>query len=384
MKTDAGCTVGVEEEYHLLDAHTLALANRPALSAQAHDGRHGPGLRAEMLTSQLEGATDPCTDLDQLRAGIIAMRARAAAVAGEHGAVIMASSTHPFARLAEVQLADEPRYAALVERFGPVVHQFNLCGAHVHVRVPDLEDAVAIMNHTRPYLPLLAALTGSSPFHQGVDTGYASFRLSQLALWPQGGLPPYLSGAASYRSLVAELVRTGIVTDPTMLLWELRPSARYPTLEFRIGDVCTEVEDVVLHAGLVRSLVRVLAARAAAGSVAPPVPDPVLRAARWRAARYGLGGTLWSAHRGTLVPAASAVDELWSELEPDLVQHGEADALWSRLTDLRTRGTSATRQRRVYASTGSLQQVVRDAVALTNRRARSASGVPTVTGAPPA
>lgn len=381
METVTGCTVGVEEEYHLLDAHTLALANRPALSARAHEGALGPELRAEMLTSQLEGATDPCADLDQLRAGVIAIRARAAAAAAEHGAVIMASSTHPFARLAEVQLADQPRYAGLVDRFGPIVQQFNLCGAHVHVSVPDLEHAVAIMNHARPYLALLAALTGSSPFHQGVDTGYASFRLSQLALWPQGGLPPYLSGAESYRSLVAELVKTGIVTDPSMLLWELRPSARYPTLEFRIGDVCTEIEDVVLYAGLIRSLVRVLAARAAAGSAARPVPDAVLRAARWRAARYGLAGTLCSAHRGALMPAAHALDELWSELEPDLIQHGEADALRSRLAQLRARGTSATRQRRVFASTGSLQQVVRDTVELTTA---AAPGAPAVVTAPPA
>jgi carboxylate-amine ligase len=142
---------------------------------------------------------------------------------------------------------------------------------------------------------------------------------------------------------------------------------------------------MVLYAGLIRSLVRVLAARAAAGSTARPIPDTVLRAARWRAARYGLSGSLWSAHRGTLVPAAIALDELWTELEPDLTQHGEADALGSRLTNLRARGTSATRQRRVFASTGSLHQVVRATVELTNRAGTTPrpGGARTGTASPP-
>jgi carboxylate-amine ligase len=277
----------------------------------------------------------------------------------------MASSTHPSALLPETRLMDQPRYTALVERFGSVVTQLNLCGCHVHVSVPDLESAVPIMNHARPYLPLLAALTGSSPFHEGTDTGYASFRLSQLALWPQGGLPPYLSGAEDYRNTVAQLIDTGIVSDPTMLLWELRPSARYPTLEFRIGDVCTRIEDVVLYAGLIRSLVRVLAARVATGRPAWAVPDALLRAAPWRAARYGVEGTLWSARRRCHVPATPALAELWQELEPDLIRHGERDALRARLADLCARGTSASRQRRIRTRTGSLDQVIQDMVALT-------------------
>lgn len=365
----AGATLGVEEEYHLLDPDTLRLANRAALSARAHDGLAGPGLHPEMLTSQLEAVTDVCTGLDQLRAAVLGARRDAARAAAAHGAVILAASTHPFAMLDEIEVMARPRYDQLTDRFGTVVRDFNLCGCHVHVSVPGLDAAVAIVNHARPYLPVLAALTSSSPFHEGVDTGYESFRLARLALWPQGGPPPYLDSVEHYLSLVDELTTVGLIQEPGMLLWELRPSSRYPTVEFRIADVCTDAEDVVLYAGLVRSLVRVLGGRVADGRPAPDLDDAVLRAARWRAARYGLRGALWSRARQAVVPATTAVEDLWSELEPDLAKHGEDAALRRRLDELLHGGTSAARQRRRFAETGSLFEVTRDAVALTVRPA---------------
>lgn len=355
-----GVTVGVEEEFHLVDPETCELRSVAALSQRADDGLAGPGLRAELLTSQLEAVTGVCEGLAELGAEVRAARHTAASVASEHGVAILATSTHPFALLSETEVAHRPRYRVLQERFGAVVGQLNLTGCHVHVGVPDQDVAVAIMNHARPHLPVLAALTGSSPFHEGSDTGFDSFRLSQLALWPQGGLPPRLESAAHYRETVAQLVRTGLVDDPTMVLWELRPSDRYPTLEFRIADVCTCVEDVTLYAGLVRSLVRVLAERVNAGEPEPRVDEVVLRAARWRAARYGLSGELWSFGTSTLAPAATVVGELWTELDDDLTAHGEAAVLKPLLDDLLDRGTSATRQREVFASSRDLREVVRD------------------------
>jgi carboxylate-amine ligase len=374
-------TVGVEEEYHLVDPATAQLLTRPVLSEQAAQGRAGPHLQPEMLTSQLEAATDVCADLEQVRAAILGMRAEAARAAAAHGAVLLATSTHPVASLDQVAVAPRPRYQVLVERFGTIVDQFNLCGCHVHVRIPDLDIAVAVMDHARQYLPVLAALTGSSPFHEAVDTGCASIRLARLALWPQGGPPPVLHSADEYLALVAQLTATGMIGEPGELLWELRPSARFPTLEFRIGDVCPDIDDAVLHAGLVRSLVRTLIGRVAAGEPAPAVPDAVLAAARWRAARYGLTDRLWSVSRQALAPAAVVVEDFWHELEPDAARHGEDGVLGALLQQVMRRGTSASRQRSVLAETGSLQEVVRDGVRLTAAPA-GARGEATTSPAP--
>lgn len=375
MVEQAGRTVGVEEEYHLVDADSGELLSRPELCDDIIAGRGERHLRAEMLASQLEAVTDVCTDLDELRTALLDARRAAVTAAAGHGAAILGTSTHPFAPLAQAQVVGRPRYEVLRARFGAVVSQLNLTGCHVHVGVADPDEAVAIMNHARPYLPVLAALTASSPLHEGADTGFASFRLAQLSLWPQGGLPPVLESAAHYRAVVSQLIDMGMVDEPSMVLWELRPSERYPTLEFRIADMCPEADDAVLFAGVVRALVRVLAQQVQAGVAAVPFDDAVLRAARWRAARFGLSGDLWSARQRSLVPAAVAVEELWQVLAADLDAHAEADVLRPLLDRLLARGPSATRQRRILAETGSMQAVVRDGIDVTT--CGVTSGAPT-------
>jgi carboxylate-amine ligase len=366
---ELGATLGVEEEYHLLDPETGKLMNCPDLSAQALSGAAGPHLQPEMLTSQLEAATEVCADLDQVRRAILAMRSEAAAAAAPVGATILATSTHPFSSLGEIEVMARPRYQTLIERFGSIVTQFNLCGCHVHVAVPDLDTAVAIMNHARPYLPVLAALTGSSPFHEGQDTGYDSFRLPWLALWPQGGPPPYLQSGEHYLATVAQSVSMGMVEDASAMLWDIRPSSTYPTLEFRAADVCTDIDDAVLYAGVVRSLVRVVGARVATGVKEYEISEATLRAARWRAARYGISDSLWSPVRSEPVPAEVALDDLIGELRTDLEAHDELLEIAELLNALRRRGTSATRQRRTFAATGSLGDVTRAAMQLTSSQA---------------
>jgi carboxylate-amine ligase len=356
VSPELGATLGIEEEYHLVDPQTLRLIrSAPLVESLAPTGR----LRAEMLTSQLEAATDPCASLGELRAALGAARREAAAAAQPYGAALLATSTHPFAGLDEIEVLARPRYERLIERFGTVVHQLNLTGCHVHVSVPDLETAVAILTRARPYLPLLLALTASSPFHAGRDTGYASFRVAWLPLWPQGGPPPHLHDAQHYLDTVQQLIELGLIEDATNLLWEARPSVKYPTVEFRIADVCTDLDDAVLYAALVRSLVRTLGARVRAGTPVPEISDAVLRAARWRAARYGLADSIWSPARAALVPAHLAVDDLLEELRPDLEEHGEDRLVRGMVGTLLGTGTSATRQRQVFAATGNLLDVAR-------------------------
>jgi YbdK family carboxylate-amine ligase len=364
----AGTTFGVEEEFHLVDPETYRLTRSPALAAAVLRHESGRHLHAEITTTQLESVSDICTSLSQLRAELVTTRAEAAGAAARAGVRILAASTHPFDSWQQQDITPAPRYQAMVDRWAGLALQQDICGCHVHVGVPDLDIAVAVMDRTRPYLPVLLAMTGSSPFHDGVDTGHDSYRTMWWSRWPMAGLPEYLGSAERFQDVVAGLVTSGVVADSSHLYWDVRPSSHLPTLEFRLADVCTEVDDVVLHAALVRSLVRVLAARAARGRPCPRPRPELLRAARWRAARHGLDGQLFDAVRCELVPARVAVRRLLAELKEDLCGHDEWAVVVELVERLFERGTSASRQRRTWLRTGDWRAVaagiVREGTAL--------------------
>ena len=364
----AGTTFGVEEEFHLVDPETYRLTRSPALAAAVLRHESGRHLHAEITTTQLESVSDICTSLSQLRAELVTTRAEAAGAAARAGVRILAASTHPFDSWQQQDITPAPRYQAMVDRWAGLALQQDICGCHVHVGVPDLDIAVAVMDRTRPYLPVLLAMTGSSPFHDGVDTGHDSYRTMWWSRWPMAGLPEYLGSAERFQDVVAGLVTSGVVADSSHLYWDVRPSSHLPTLEFRLADVCTEVDDVVLHAALVRSLVRVLAARAVRGRPCPRPRPELLRAARWRAARHGLDGQLFDAVRCELVPARVAVRRLLAELKEDLRGHDEWAVVVELVERLFERGTSASRQRRTWLRTGDWRAVaagiVREGTAL--------------------
>jgi carboxylate-amine ligase len=364
----AGTTFGVEEEFHLVDPDTYRLTRSPALAAAVLRHESGRHLHAEITTTQLESVSDICTSLAQLRAELVTTRAEAAGAAARAGVRILAASTHPFDSWQQQDITPAPRYQAMVDRWAGLALQQDICGCHVHVGVPDLETAVVVMDRTRPYLPVLLAMTGSSPFHDGVDTGHDSYRTMWWSRWPMAGLPEYLGSAERFEEVVAGLVISGVVADSSHLYWDVRPSSHLPTLEFRLADVCTEVDDVVLHAALTRSLVRVLAARAERGDRCPRPRPELLRAARWRAARHGLDGELFDAVQCELVPARVAVRRLLAELQDDLRDHDEWAVVVELVERLFERGTSASRQRRTWLRTGDWREVaariVREGTAL--------------------
>jgi carboxylate-amine ligase len=358
--TAAGATLGVEEEFHVVDPASSRLVNTQELAAAALHGEAGADVHAEIAASQLETTTGVCRTLAELRAELQRTRAAGAAAAARVGLAVLPASTHPSARWQEQELVDSPRYEPLVRRWAVLARQQDICGTHVHVGVPDLETAVAVMDRARVHLPVLLAMTGSSPFHDGGDTGYDSFRSVWWSRWAVSGTPEHMGSAERYREVVAGLVAADAVPDATYLYWDLRPSARHPTLEFRVADVCTHLDDAVLHAALARSLVRVLAARAADGQPAPDVRPELMRAARWRAGRHGLSERLFDPVAGELVDAPSAVRALVGELAGDLDAHGELSEVEALLAQLLERGTSATRQRAVLARTGDPAAVVAD------------------------
>jgi carboxylate-amine ligase len=355
--TEVGATFGIEEEYHLVDPDSLALRPSPELAALALRREIGSRLHAEIATTQIETVSGICASLDELRTELVAARAEAAAAAARVGVATLPASTHPFGGWQQQVITAAPRYEAMVDRWAGLVSQQDICGCHVHVGVPDLETAIAVLDRARPYLPLLLAMTGSSPFHDGVDTGYDSFRTIWWSRWPTTGIPDHLGSAQQFTDIVAGLVASGVIADGSHLYWDVRPSYHLPTIEFRLADVCTDLDDAVLHAGLVRSLVRVLAARAQAGEAAPRCRPELLRGARWRAARHGLGGQLFDPLRGSLVDARLAVRRLLDELEDDLRERDEWAEICELVTRLFSRGTSAMRQRATWLRTGDRRAV---------------------------
>jgi YbdK family carboxylate-amine ligase len=355
--TPAGATLGVEEEFHLVDPDTLALTPSATVAAAALVGDAGEHVHPEIATTQLETSTGVCTGLAELRAQLVGTRAEAAAAAARDGLVLLPASTHPFGTWREQRITAAPRYTAMVERWAGLAERQDICGCHVHVGVPDVGTAVAVMDRARPYLPVLLAMTGSSPFHDGADTGHESWRTVWWSHWPNSGPPEPMGSEQRFREVLDGLVRSGVVADGRHLYWDVRPSARWPTLEFRLADVCTDLDAAVLHAALVRSLVRVLAGRAQRGVECPQPRAELLRAARWRAARHGLSGELFDPVLGSLVGARLAVQRLVAELEGDLRGHGEWGEVCDLVALLFARGTSAGRQRAAWLLTGDTRAV---------------------------
>lgn len=363
---DSPYSIGVEEEFHLVDAETgdLRPVGSDVLAAVS------PALRGEaepeLQRSQVETGTPPVQTLSDVRTELVRLRRELDRAAGQVGCRLAASGTHPSAyRPAEV-FTDQERYRAIGDRFGPVARQQTVCGCHVHVAVTDRELAVQVLNRVRPDLPLLLAVSANSPFWQGEDTGYASYRSQVWARWPTAGTPGVFGSRAEYDALRDGLVASGVALDVGMLYFDVRPSARYETLEFRVADVSLDVDGAVLAAGLTRALVATCAAAALREEPFDAVRPELLRAAQWRAGRSGLCGELVDLRTGHPVPAAEVVDDLLGRIRPALDEHGDEAEVTELLERLRRRGTGAERQRAAYRRADSVHDVVELIVAETN------------------
>ncbi|MBM0277177.1 carboxylate-amine ligase [Micromonospora tarensis] len=358
-------TLGVEEEFLLLDpdsGRNLPVADEvlAALRGAARDQS-----RQEFRHSMVEMVTPVCAELTDLRAHLVALRRSAAEAAAAAGARLVAVGATPVAEPHRT-VPDRPRYHAMSRRYGPVAHDPAVCGCHVHVGLPDRELAVQVCNHLRAWLPVVQAITTNSPLHDGQDTGHASWRSMQLERWPSIGPTPYFESVADYDRTVDELIAAGIMLDAAMVYWYARPSSAYPTVEIRVGDVCPDVDDAVLVAALVRSLVATVADDVRAGVTAPPIRDCLVAAAHWRAAHDGLDGELIDLRGGGTREAWSLVDELMALIAPALLRHGDLGYVLAQLARLRRDGTGATRQRRILERTGDLRAVIDDLVTRTS------------------
>jgi glutamate---cysteine ligase / carboxylate-amine ligase len=355
-----GATIGVEEEFHLVDPETgeLVAGARRLLAADGDAGE------AELRLSMIEAASAVCSDLAGLRRELARRRDELLAAAQRVGVALAASATVPDSGTGRADIYPHPRYEWMRDQYRRLVDEQQVCATQVQVGVADRDLAVRLTAHLRPWLPVLLAMSGSSPLFQREDTGYASYRAIVVSRWPTSGPPPLVSSAAEYDTAVRDLVDTGVISDAGMIYFDVRPSARYPTLEIRVADACPALDDVVLLAGLARALVVT-----AAGYARHPGPIyPLLRAATWRAARSGLDGELVHPETGRAVPAAEAVRALLVHVEEALERNGDRATVGELSEALLARGTSARRQRAVLARGGDLCAVVASVVAETAAR----------------
>jgi carboxylate-amine ligase len=355
----ADFTVGVEEEFCIVDAATGRL--RPSADAVVRLARRRLGEQAEpeLHRTQVETGTAICRTLAEVRAELERLRRELAAAAAEAGCAVLAGGTHPSATPDESSVnPGKERYRRLEQEYQAVARDQLVSGCHVHVGIADAEVAIDVLNRTRPWLATVLALSANSPFWAGADTGYASYRTEVWTRWPLTGTPEPLASRAAFDALVDDLVAIGALPDATFLYWDVRPSARYDTLEFRLADACTDVDDAVMVAGLWRALARTGAAEAADGVERPPLRNEVVQAARWRAARYGLDGTLVDVHRRTTAPAGEVVSRLLDHLRPALEEGGDWDEVRHLVGRTLDRGNGAARQRAALARRGELDDVV--------------------------
>jgi carboxylate-amine ligase len=354
-----GLTLGVEEEYQLLDAATGDLRGASAAVLGHTRPVLGDTVQPELFDAQIEIATPVCRHLEEVAAELAGRRAVVAAAAEAQACRLGAAGTHPFARWEEHRVTPKERYLELAAEYGQVARETMIFGCHVHVGIPDPDDRIEVMNRVRPWLAVLLALSANSPFWEGVDTGYASFRTEVFRRWPTTGTPARFAGWDEYQGAVTVLVEAGAISDATKLYWDVRPSARFPTLEFRIADVCLRVDEAVTLAGLFRGLAGA-ALDAAAADRPPPDPRPeVLEAAVWRAAREGLDGQLLDPVAGRLVPATELVGHVLDVARPTLSALGDWSQVAGGVERLLREGTGAQRQRRAFRRRNDLADVIR-------------------------
>ena len=342
-------TIGIEEEYLLVDRTTRDLArDPPAAVFEECEARIKGLVRPEFLKSQIEVGTRVSQTVQQAADDLARLRRTVAEVAAEYGLATIAASTHPFSEWQEQTHTDKDRYDVLARDMQAVARRLVICGMHVHVGIEDDELRIDLMNQVGYFLPHLLALSTSSPFWRGVDTGLKSYRLSVFDELPRTGLPERFTSYMEYRRHVDVLTGAGLIKDASMLWWDVRPSARFPTLEMRITDVCTRLEDAVAVAALFVCIVRFLFRLRRNNQRWRIYAAMLINENRWRAQRYGLDEGLVDFGKGQVVPFAELVDELLELIDEDAAAFGCLNEV-AHCREIIKRGTSAHRQLTTHA-----------------------------------
>jgi carboxylate-amine ligase len=363
-------TVGVEEELLLVDAEgrprSVAgriLENIADTDGEAVDDGTGGSLTQEFKQQQLETDTAPHERMSALESEIRGWRAKAITAARDVGARVVASGTSPLP--VEPARVRDPRFEQMAELVGLTADEQMSCACHVHVAIDSDDEGVGVLDRIRVWLPILLAISANSPFWQGKDTLYASFRSQVIVRWCAVGPNDVLGSAEAYHDLVDAMIASGVLLDEQMFYFDARLSSHAPTVEIRVADVCLDVEDAVLLAALCRALVDTAARAWKTGEPPPDVPTPLVRIATWQAGRRGIEADLLSPETYRPVPARTAIRQLVDHVAPALRENADEELVERLLRTLWERGNGAMRQRAILEKTGQLSDVVADLARVT-------------------
>jgi carboxylate-amine ligase len=341
-------TFGIEEEYFLTRADDCALARQiPEHTWKRAQDEMGAAVTSELLQSQIEIASPIFGDVAEARSTMRSLRTRLDELLGADGLRLMAASTHPLGAWREQLVTEQRRYDQLLSDFRIVGERNLVCGMHVHVAVPPGIDRVQLMNRAMTWLPVFLALSTSSPFWDGRLTGLMSYRQAVYDEWPRSGIPDFFHDQQDYDSLADVMQRAGTIRDGSFFWWAIRPALKYPTLELRIADVCTRLDDAIALAALFRCLIATLVDRPELGARRTTHTRRLIDENRWRCKRDGIAATLIDEATATVVPLRQLVGELMAAVAEQARRLGCQDALDGVATILDS-GTSSHAQLRIY------------------------------------
>ncbi len=360
---EPGFTLGVEEEYLLVDPKTRDLAIDPPEDILKECQQLLPDhqVTPEFLRSQIEIGTKVCSNITEVRESLIELRSTVSTVANNHGLALMAASTHPFADWHLLKHTAKERYDVIAQDLQAVVRRLMICGMHVHCGIEDPEVRIDLMNQVSYFLPHLLALSTSSPFWRGEVSGLKSYRLSVFDSLPRTGIPDRFESYSEYERLVNVMVDAGTIEDSSKIWWDLRPSSKFPTLEMRMTDVCSLMEDTLCIAAIYSSLLRMLYRLRRKNQRWRIYPRTLVAENRWMAQRFGVEGKLIDLGILGQVPTSELIEEIIGLVEEDADALGCLKEVYHARKILE-RGTSADRQIAVYEAARSSGSGNKDAL----------------------
>ena len=350
-------TLGVEEEFFAVGPTTKLVVPDALEVLELVEGDRS-SFGDELRRCELETRTGICTDLAQVRTELSSLRGALIEAGERRNIALIGAGTVPLGDWRLLPVTPKERNLKISALYGRLAEEHVVGSCHVHVGVEGRDRAVEVIKRVRPWMGVLSALAASSPFWMGEDTGYESFRSMVWERWSIGGVTPEFDSYDHYCRHIDLLIQSGTIFDAGQVYWELRPGTRFETVEFRVADACSTVDESILQAGLARALVRTCLDGIESGRPAEQVHSGLLRAARWRAARFGLGESLVDCFSGQLVPSGEMVDRLVAHVRPALEEAGDLEEMSELLERVRTEGHSSTRQRRVFSQSGRLEDVV--------------------------
>ncbi len=341
-------TMGIEEEYLLVDPITRDLASDPPKELMEDCQQAlGEQVMPEFLRAQIEIGTRVCASVAEARQDLVMMRSTVVQMAKKHGLALIAAGTHPFAQWNEQLHTDKERYHMLASSMQGLARRLLICGMHVHIGIEDEDLRIDMMNQVRYFLPHLLALSTSSPFWRGVNTGLMSYRLSVFDGLPRTGVPDRFESYGEYERLVNQMVRAGVIDEASKIWWDVRPSAKFPTLEMRMTDVCTRIADTVTIAAFYVCIISMLKRLKLNNQRWRIYPRILIDENRWLAQRHGTGDSMVDFGKGERVPFGELIEEL-IELVREDAERLDCVAEVEHARQIVARGTSAQRQMALF------------------------------------